>query len=87
MGIIWWLIIGLIAGAIARGVWSGPDDMGTGGTLLLGLAGSFVGGFLVNLFGSGSIFRLRTTGLIGSTIGAIIVLGGWRAYNNSRASG
>ena len=78
MGVIWWLVVGLIAGAVARGVWSGPDDLGIGQTLLVGLAGSFVGGFLFNLIGPGSIFQLRTTGIIGSIIGAIIVLGVYR---------
>jgi uncharacterized membrane protein YeaQ/YmgE (transglycosylase-associated protein family) len=78
MGIIGWLIVGLIAGAVARAVWSGPDDLTLGQTLLVGLAGSLVGGFLLNLIGPGSIFRLRTAGIIGSIVGAIIVLGVYR---------
>ena len=46
MGLIGWLIVGLIAGAAARWLLPGPDPMSVPQTLLLGLAGSIVGGFL-----------------------------------------
>ncbi len=49
MGIIIWLIVGLLAGLIARALLPGDDSMGFWGTLLLGLGGSLVGGFLGNL--------------------------------------
>ena len=49
MGIIIWLIVGLLAGFIARALLPGDDSMGILGTLLLGLGGSLVGGFLGNL--------------------------------------
>ncbi len=87
MGLIIWLIIGLIAGAVARGVLPGPDPFGLGGTLVLGLAGSFVGGFLGNLIGPGSIFELERAGLFGSIIGAIVVLLGYRALQNRASAG
>ncbi len=78
MGLIVWLIVGLIAGGLARFLLPGPDTMGLGATMLLGLGGSLVGGFLANLIGTGSIFDLRTTGVIGSTIGAVILLAVFR---------
>ena len=52
----------------------GKQEITIGATIGIGLAGSFVGGFLGSLFGSGSIFRLHRAGLIGSIIGAVIVL-------------
>lgn len=73
MGIIVWLIIGLLAGWIARAVVPGADSMGVGATLVLGLIGSLVGGFLGNLFVEGQ-FELEAAGIIGSIIGAVIAL-------------
>jgi len=73
MSIIGWLIIGLIAGAIARFLVPGRDPMGLLGTLLLGLVGSLVGGFLGNLI-AGEELTLSAAGLLGSIIGAVIVL-------------
>lgn len=71
--LIGFIIIGLIAGYIARAVVPGPDPMGIVGTLVLGVVGSFVGGFLFNLlFGGGNL--LATAGIIGSIVGAIIAL-------------
>jgi uncharacterized membrane protein YeaQ/YmgE (transglycosylase-associated protein family) len=75
MGIIGWLILGLVAGAIARFVVPGRDPMGWGGTLLLGLAGSLLGGFLADL-----IFNDDAVGLFGSVVGAVIVLLAYNAW-------
>ncbi len=73
MGIIVWLIIGLLAGLIARALVPGNDAMGIGGTLVLGLIGSLVGGFLGNLFVEGQL-KVEAAGIIGSIIGAIVAL-------------
>ena len=75
MGIIGWLILGLVAGAIARALGPGRDAMGWGGTLLLGLAGSLVGGFLADL-----IFNDDAVGLFGSVVGAVLVLLAYNAW-------
>ena len=74
--IITLLIVGLIAGAIARLVVPGRDPMGIGATILVGIVGSFVGGFLGwALFGHDkSSGAFQPSGLIGSLIGAIILL-------------
>ncbi len=75
MNIIWFLIVGLIAGFLARALVPGKDPMGILATLLLGIVGSFVGGFIFALFSSGrKILDFSTTGLIGSIIGAIVAL-------------
>ncbi|MDH3398875.1 MAG: GlsB/YeaQ/YmgE family stress response membrane protein [Acidimicrobiia bacterium] len=83
MGLVWWLIVGAIAGGAARAIWPGPDPLTLGQTLALGLAGSFVGGFIFNLIGPGSIFSVRRAGLIGSIVGAVVALGVWRIVANS----
>ena len=68
------LIIGVVVGFIARAVVPGRQSMSVVQTLLLGIAGSFVGGFLGRLlFGSGDSL-VQPSSWIGSTIGAIIVL-------------
>ena len=83
MGIIAFLIIGLIAGFIARALVPGPDPMGWLGTMILGIVGSFVGGTLAALVFGGTL-DLTASGLIGSIIGAIIVLLIWRAMGGRR---
>ena len=80
------LIIGLIAGFIARAVVPGPDPMGIGGTLLLGIVGSFVGGLLGYLIFGHDIDdgAVQASGVLGSVIGAIIVLLIYRAVTGRR---
>lgn len=73
MGILIWLLIGLIAGGLARFLVPGEDPMGFFGTMLLGLIGSLVGGFLGNLVSDGEL-DVTAAGLIGSVIGAVIAL-------------
>lgn len=73
MTILVWLLIGLIAGALARFLVPGRDPMGWLGTLVLGLVGSLVGGFLGNLIFDAQM-EISAAGLVGSTIGAIIAL-------------
>lgn len=83
--IIGLILIGLVAGAIARLLVPGRDPLGIGGTILLGIVGSFVGGFLWNaLFVSGDQDGFAPVGLLGSIIGAVIVLLVWRAIDGRR---
>ena len=72
------LIVGAIAGFLARALVPGRDAMGIVPTILLGVVGSFLGGFLASLIFHGDLM-LRTTGIIGSIIGAIIALLAFRA--------
>ena len=82
MGIIGWIVLGLIAGALAKAILPGDDPGGIIVTILLGIAGSFVGGFLFNsLLGRGED---STSGLIGSVIGAIILLAIYRMFVGRR---
>jgi uncharacterized membrane protein YeaQ/YmgE (transglycosylase-associated protein family) len=77
MGIIGWIIVGLIAGAIARWIMPGPDPMGWLGTIVLGVVGSLVGGTLLNVLTGGGL-ELSAAGILGSILGALIVLFVWR---------
>jgi uncharacterized membrane protein YeaQ/YmgE (transglycosylase-associated protein family) len=74
--IITMLVVGLIAGFVARAVVPGDDSMGVVATIVLGLVGSLIGGFLgYLLFGRDTADgAFQTSGLIGSIIGAIIAL-------------
>jgi uncharacterized membrane protein YeaQ/YmgE (transglycosylase-associated protein family) len=74
--IILLIIIGLIAGAVARLLVPGRDPMGCLGTIVLGIVGSFVGGFLWNLieYHRFAPHHYHTVGIIGSILGAIVVL-------------
>jgi uncharacterized membrane protein YeaQ/YmgE (transglycosylase-associated protein family) len=77
LGFIWWLIIGLIAGALARLIMPGKDPMGWLATLVLGIIGSIIGGLVASM-----IWRSDTGfhpgGLLLSLLGAIFVLWIWR---------
>jgi uncharacterized membrane protein YeaQ/YmgE (transglycosylase-associated protein family) len=70
------IVIGLIAGLIARLLLPGRDNIGLIGTILLGIVGSFVGGFLWELVEYHTIetHHFRSMGIIGSIVGAFIVL-------------
>lgn len=83
MWILWAIIIGLVAGALARLVVPGEDPMGVVGTIVLGLVGSLIGGFLgYLLFGhDAGMGAFQLSGLIGSFIGAIIALLVWRGVS------
>lgn len=83
MGIIVWLVIGLIAGFVARAVVPGSDAMGILGTIVLGLVGSLVGGFLGNLLVEGRL-DLEAAGVIGSILGAIVALLIYRSMGRGR---
>lgn len=84
--LLYLLVIGIVAGFIARLLVPGRDPMGFWATVLLGIIGSFVGGFLGYLlfnedFDEGA---LQASGIIGSIVGAIIVLLIYRAVNRRR---
>ncbi|HVJ99080.1 MAG TPA: GlsB/YeaQ/YmgE family stress response membrane protein [Acidimicrobiia bacterium] len=74
--LLYLLVIGIVAGFIARLLVPGPDPMGVLGTILLGIVGSFIGGFLGwALFGTDfDEGALQASGVIGSIIGAILAL-------------
>jgi uncharacterized membrane protein YeaQ/YmgE (transglycosylase-associated protein family) len=77
------LLLGLLAGAVARVVLPGPDRIGIIGTIVVGVIGSFVGGFLGYILfdkdvGEGA---LQPSGIVGAIVGAILVLLIWRTVS------
>ena len=70
------IVVGLIAGLLARLLVPGRDHMGLLGTIVLGIVGSFVGGFIWNLIEYHRLapHKFHTVGIIGSVLGAIVVL-------------
>ncbi|RPH67315.1 MAG: GlsB/YeaQ/YmgE family stress response membrane protein [Myxococcaceae bacterium] len=79
MGIISMVVVGLIAGLIARAIMPGADPMGWIATIILGVVGSFVGGFLASaVLGRSAGNGLEPAGIVGSIIGALIVLAIYR---------
>jgi uncharacterized membrane protein YeaQ/YmgE (transglycosylase-associated protein family) len=81
------IIIGLIAGALARLLVPGRQDMSIAATIVLGIVGSFIGGFLGYLIfhKDGSNGFLQPSGIIGSVIGAVIALLIWQRVGNRSA--
>ncbi len=74
------LILGIVAGFLARALMPGRDPMGFFATILLGLAGALVGFFLfTEVLGIGDSKMFDLGGLIGAVIGAMLLLGIYRA--------
>jgi uncharacterized membrane protein YeaQ/YmgE (transglycosylase-associated protein family) len=84
--LVWMLVIGIIAGFLARLLVPGRDPMGFFATVVLGIVGSFIGGFLgYVLFGHDvDEGALQPSGIVGSVIGAVIALLIYRALTRSR---
>jgi uncharacterized membrane protein YeaQ/YmgE (transglycosylase-associated protein family) len=78
MGIIAWIVVGLIAGALAKLIMPGDDPGGIIVTILLGIVGAFVGGFVVNLLGGAGVSGFNLWSIVVATLGAIILLAIYR---------
>lgn len=81
--IVYLLVIGLVAGFIARALVPGRDSMSVGATIVLGIVGSFIGGFIGYALthkdvGDGAF---QASGIIGSILGAVVALLVYRAVN------
>ena len=87
---IGFIIAGLVIGALARLVKPGRQNLGLLATLLLGLAGSVIGGVIANLIGSGTIFELNIIGFVVAVIAAVLLIGvfeGAAGRGSSRGAG
>ena len=81
MGIIGWIVLGFLAGVIAKAIMPGEERVGFFVTLLLGVAGALLGGFLATALGLGDpideFFDLSTW--VAAVVGSLIILYGWSA--------
>ncbi len=78
MGIISWIVMGLIAGVLAKVIMPGDDPGGLIVTILLGIAGAFVGGFLATQLGLGNFTGFNLGSLAIAVGGALVLLIGYR---------
>ena len=74
MGIISWVLVGLVAGLLARWIIPGSGPAGFIITALIGMAGASIGGFIVRLFGGAGATGFDAWSILVATLGAIILL-------------
>lgn len=72
---IGFIVAGLVIGILARIVVPGDQNLGVVGTLLVGLAGSVIGGLIANALGTGDIFELNVIGFIAAVVSAVVLIG------------
>ncbi len=78
MGILSWIGFGLIAGALAKRIMPGKDPGGIVVTILLGIGGAIIGGFIASLLGLGTFSRFNLWSLLVAVGGALLLLFGYR---------
>ncbi len=75
MGIIGFLIFGLVVGAVARLIKPGKQNLSIVMTLVLGVVGSVIGGLVANALGTGDIMELNILGAIVAIVAAVLLIG------------
>jgi uncharacterized membrane protein YeaQ/YmgE (transglycosylase-associated protein family) len=80
-----WIIVGAIAGAIAKLIMPGDDPGGFIITILLGIAGALVGGFIASALGFGAVSGFNLGSIIIAVLGAILLLFIYRLIVGRRA--
>ena len=86
MGILTWIVVGLIAGVLGELIMPGDDPGGFIVTIVIGIVGAFIGGFVFNLLGSTGVTGFNIWSIIVATVGAIILLAIYRAFAGGRAA-
>ncbi len=79
MGIISWIVMGLIVGLLAKFIMPGKDPGGIIITILLGIGGAMLGGYLGTVFGLGTVSGFGLRSILLATGGAVIILAVYRA--------
>ncbi|KIP79750.1 MULTISPECIES: GlsB/YeaQ/YmgE family stress response membrane protein [Vibrio] len=74
MAIIAWIVLGLVAGLLAQWILPTRTSNSWIATIILGVLGAFVGGYVGSMFGFGAVGVLSVEGIITATIGAVILL-------------
>jgi uncharacterized membrane protein YeaQ/YmgE (transglycosylase-associated protein family) len=86
MGIIGFLVFGLIVGALARLIKPGRQNLSIVMTLVLGVVGSLIGGFVAKFLGTGDYFELNIIGAIVAIIAAVLLIGVAEGLSGGRRS-
>lgn len=84
MGILAWIIVGLIAGWLAKMFVPGEGPGGVVGDIIIGVIGAVIGGFVFNLFGHAGAYGLNLYSILVALVGAIILLLIMRAFTGRR---
>lgn len=82
---IGFIVAGLIIGALARLVKPGKQNLSLLMTLLLGLAGSVVGGLIANLIGTGDIWELNVIGFVVAVIASVLLIGVFEGLSSKKS--
>ncbi len=80
MGILSWILMGLIAGALGKFIMPGDDPGGIFVTILIGIAGAFVGGFIASAVGFGTVTGFDIRSLLIAIGGAVLLLFAYRQF-------
>lgn len=83
---IGFIVAGLVIGALARLIKPGKQNLSLLVTLLLGLAGSVIGGVIANLLGTGDIFELNVVGFIVAVVASVLLVGVAEGLSGRRSS-
>jgi uncharacterized membrane protein YeaQ/YmgE (transglycosylase-associated protein family) len=78
MGILSWIVFGLIAGALAKLIMPGDDPGGVIVTIIIGIVGAIIGGFVAVLLGYGDITGFDFRSFVVAIVGGLVLLGGYR---------
>ncbi|HEV7351153.1 GlsB/YeaQ/YmgE family stress response membrane protein [Telluribacter sp.] len=84
MGILTWIIVGLVAGFIAKAIHPGKDPGGFIVTILIGIGGAIIGGFISSLFGFGTVDGFNFGSLVVAILGAVLLLFLYRQFSTRR---
>ncbi len=84
MGVIAWIVLGLIAGAIAKAIMPGRDPGGILVTMLIGIVGAFLGGFLGSLITGTGLTGFSIWSIVLAVVGALLLLWIYRMTTRSR---
>ena len=86
MGILAWIVLGLIAGAIAKAIMPGNDPGGIVVTMIIGIVGAFIGGFVGNMLTGVGLNGFSIQSIILAVVGALILLWIYRMATRGRAT-
>ena len=81
------ILVGLVIGVLARLIVPGKQRLSLLATLLLGVAGAVIGGFLASLIGAGDIFELNFVGFVLAVVAAVLLIGVAEGVSGGRSRG